>query len=224
MHNIHTQIKELLKTDYDIEELQNIANTVNLHIMNKQLENKGKIVKILNVPEKCERFYLHEVAPNVFIKAYDIQYPLECHSHRGFWCYCANDSRYYISINNLAICGYTTRILSENMIPIKFTEYDNKKEKNSIPANFYQPPEIYGGNDIRNITEKLRYVPKSVHTDRKYIIRVGDKDNLREDLSLCSDKELRLVKDIASHWLMVGFLAENENASKNKYIKNEFII
>lgn len=203
----------------DIEDLSVVQNMVadfNIKIVNRLLgENKqAKIIKI----EKKENMIRGDVAPGVKIKAFIIEDPAEAHNHRGFWCYHPDSSRYYLSINNKLVYSYVTNINAYNQQPIKFTEFDSNRGS-SKSTNFYHPPEIYGGDDRRQITEKMCFVPASTSSNPKksYIYRIGDRDTLGEDLVQASSSDIRLVRDVAAHWIMVGYLSARQETIRNRF-------
>lgn len=151
-----------------------------------------------------------EISPGVYIRAYVIDVPTDCHLYRGFWCYSPEDDRYYTSINNVVICGNPTELRREDELPYKFTEFNDNYKNNVSRDNFYNPPEKFGGKDKRILSEKMKYLPKSNHNKQKYTYRIGDVRNLRNDLMLSTNSEMRLVKDIGAHWMMILYLTSKE--------------
>ncbi len=152
------------------------------------------------------------VCKNINIPAFPIRTAAECHKYKGYWCWNADDNRFWISINGLAVPGYVTKVHAANACPIKFMEYDQQKKQNTDKINnYYKPPELFpGSSDIRHLTDRLRY---HNDTDRynndQFIISVSDADHVAEDISLLTDKNARLVCDVSSHYMMLGYLVRS---------------
>lgn len=154
----------------------------------------------------------YTVCKDILIPAFPIKTAVECHKYKGYWCWNADDNRFWISVNGLAIPGYVTKVHAANSCPIKFTEYDQHKKRDSDkPNNYYRPPELFpGSSDIRHLTDRLRY---HNDTDRynndQFIMSVSDSDNVARDISMLTDKNARLVCDVSSHYMMLGYLVRS---------------
>lgn len=226
-NNIHMDINEIKSNIIDhfdksicemsyeeIHSWHNIANYIMLKVMQKY--NPNKIVGMKKKGSKKTRMMNYKINEGVRVKAYSINHKDECHNYKGFWCYHSDSSRFYTSINNIAIEGYLTNIIPDNETPHKVTEYiPNKYNKKN--DNFYMPPELYGGNDIRNITERAKYVPHNkLKREDRYAYTIGDKKNITYDLYNSSDANIRYSANIGSHWTMVSFLCHREKEQRNR--------
>ena len=150
----------------------------------------------------------HLVADGVYVEAFSIKETAECHKHKGFWCYNPADSRFWVSINGIAIPSFVTKVHQSDRTPIKFTEYDAyKKCPPEKMKDFYRPPEVFpGSRDIRHLTDRLRFCPASQPDDSQYIIRASDKTTLAKDITMLTNRDARLIYDVASHYMMLGFV------------------
>ncbi len=154
----------------------------------------------------------YQVCKNISIPAYPIKSAIDCHKYKGYWCWNASDNRFWISINGLAVPGFVTTVHAANSCPTKFTEYDHQKNRDTDKINnYYKPPELYPGScDIRHLTDRLRYHNDSnKYNNDQFIIRVSDADHVANDINMLTDKDARLMCDITSHYMMIGYLVRS---------------
>lgn len=217
MSNFTSKINQIRKTlndvltnatDEEMLEVMELISAAQIKIINGTIKNsKIKLVK----PNKGKTKRC-EVAPNVYINAYPIDDESEVHNHRGYMCYHKDKDVFMYSINNHVIPVYVTNM---NKQPYKFIEYDKGKSANG--ENFYKPPELYGGNDKRQLTDRITYIPSSENShNNKYAIRVGDRDNLAEDISRLSASDMRLAMDNGSHWNMIHIMLSIAQKGRRK--------
>lgn len=149
-----------------------------------------------------------EIFPEFSIPVHYIKTPAECHRYLGRLCVIQGSPKYrgfWISINGIAIpCGLT-RMMTVYKRPKKFIEFDPTYSRGK---DFYHPPEIYPDmKDVRQLTSKMTYVPKSEDPGRNlYPIRISDSKNFENDIKHITDDEARLACDVASHYIMLGYL------------------
>jgi len=152
-----------------------------------------------------------EAAPGVFIKAYTIHNPNECHKFKGFWCWSVLYNRFYISINNFILESIVCNIHKGNEKPIKFLEHHNIKRKGHCrdvdwnSTDFYVPRAFNPmSDDRRALTNRAIFVPASEepHDNEIYIYRIGSRQTLSKDLPLLTDSDYRLYSDMTGSHLL----------------------
>lgn len=163
-----------------------------------------------------------EIAPGVYIQAFTIDKPTQCHDYLGWLCYNPDTERFYLSINGEILAGNTTVINSADKTPIKFNEHhdcalgqghllDYKDNK------FYVPPECNpASRDIHRLTNRMHYAPASQPlTERdKYCYRLGSRENAKADLAALEPKDFRLFQAITSNFLLHFVAAAREMNSR----------
>jgi len=149
-----------------------------------------------------------ELFPGFSIPVQYIKNPADCHRHMGRLCVIHGSPKFqgfWFSINGIAIpCGLT-RMLTTYERTRKFVERDPAYPTGK---DFYHPPEIYPAmNDVRQLTSKMTYVPKSEDPGRNpYPIRISDSKNFENDIKHITDDEARLACDVSSHYTLLGYL------------------
>jgi hypothetical protein len=155
----------------------------------------------------------HEVAPDVFIKAYTISTLDMCHRFKGWWCYCPSVDRFCISINHEVICGTASVIRPVSKTPKKFSEDRRSESMDWRQSNYYIPRERNpSSRDTREFTNKMKFVPAS-QTPKKYeayCYRLGSKDTLRDDVVSLKAEDYRLFADLTSNFLLCWTVASQE--------------
>jgi len=163
----------------------------------------------------------HEIAAQVHIEAHNIKDPAECHNYLGWWCYCSNDRRFYVSINGFAMSAVTTEILDGSIKPYKFHELlprNNHLAKNEHDCEFYVSRELYPkSNDRRMLTNRAIYVPscKVPEKHEKWVYRIGSRAYLADDLYHMTDFDYRTLKDQTGNFMLCMTAAHQENARRN---------
>lgn len=154
------------------------------------------------------------IGNDIYIDAYIVKSKKEIHKNKGYWCYNTRDKRFYTSINGIIVKAKATKILQSHDYPVKTIEYDSNR--NNKRTDFYAPPEIYGGYDVRNLSNKMEYVPKKISAFKRnsHAYTIGSIDNFEEDINLSDDKDIRYSSDIAAHftlmnWLINSYLQDN---------------
>lgn len=162
-----------------------------------------------------------EVAPGVYIYAYDISKEEDCHNFKGWWCWCQHIERFCISVNDHIIIASNIIINPADKIPIKFHEHKlcgTHEIMNIDPksTDFYIPRQFNpNSRDTRQLTNRIKFVPASeeLAANDKYVYRIGSRTTLAKDILTITDQDSRLFED------MVGSFMLALVALKSKIIK-----
>ena len=155
----------------------------------------------------------HEIVQGVFIKAYTIGTPEQCHKLKGWWCYCPDVDRFCTSLNGEIITGTVTNIRHASKTPKKFSEDRRSEAMDWTKSNYYVPrdrnPE---SRDVREFTNKMKFVPASQEPKKfeTYCYRLGSKDTLQEDVVKLQAEDYRLFEDLTSNFLLCWTVAAQE--------------
>lgn len=155
----------------------------------------------------------HELVQGVFIKAYTINNPEQCHKLKGWWCYCPDIDRFCTSLNGEIIVGTVTNIRHSSKTPKKFSEDRRSEAMDWTKSNYYVPrdrnPE---SRDVREFTNKMKFVPASQEPKKfeAYCYRIGSKDTLQEDVVKLQAEDYRLFADLTSNFLLCWTVAAQE--------------
>jgi len=175
-----------------------------------------KQTEITNVIEqqivpKPPQMKKREVAENVFIDSYTIGKPENCHNYKGYWCYCPENDRFYLSINGIALEAITTNILSAEIAPYKciehrnITTYGNADGIDWTRSKFYIPRQFDPtSKDIRQFTARMKFVPasKELRENELYTYRIGSRDTLYQDIQSIKPEDSRLFSDLVGNYLL----------------------
>lgn len=160
-----------------------------------------------------------EVAPDLFIQAVTVSNMDECHNNLGWWCWCPEQQRFGISINNKVYAGNTTVIHSITEQPVKFFEHRRcDKVENWVESDYYIPidknPE---SRDLRHFTNKMKFVPASRTPEKyeTYCYRLGSKDTLKDDVMTLKPEDYRLFSDLNVNFLLSLTAASIEMDRRN---------
>jgi len=160
-----------------------------------------------------------EVAPDLFIQAVTVSNMDECHNNLGWWCWCPEQQRFGISINNKVYAGNTTVIHSITEQPVKFFEHRRcDKVDNWVESDYYIPIEKNPeSRDLRHFTNKMKFVPASRTPEKyeTYCYRLGSKDTLKDDVMTLKPEDYRLFSDLNVNFLLSLTAASMEMDRRN---------
>jgi len=160
-----------------------------------------------------------EVAPDLFIQAVTVSNMDECHNNLGWWCWCPEQQRFGISINNKVYAGNTTIIHSITEQPVKFFEHRRcDKVENWVESDYYIPIEKNPeSHDLRHFTNKMKFVPASRTPEKyeTYCYRLGSKDTLKDDVMTLKPEDYRLFSDLNVNFLLSLTAASVEMDRRN---------
>lgn len=152
-----------------------------------------------------------EVADGVFIDSYTITKPEQCHNFKGYWCYCPEHNRFYLSINGAILEAITTNILSAEIAPYKCIEhrnitlYGNADGIDYTRSKFYIPRQFDPtSKDVRQFTARMKFVPasKELRENELYTYRIGSRDTLYQDIQHIKPEDTRLFSDLVGNYLL----------------------
>lgn len=182
-----------------------------------KLEANGwtEVSKRKTLPKVVKR----EVAPDLFIQAVTVSNMEECHNNLGWWCWCPEQQRFGISINNKVYAGNTTVIHSITEQPVKFFEHRRcDKVENWVESDYYIPIEKNPeSRDLRHFTNKMKFVPASRTPEKyeTYCYRLGSKDTLKDDVMTLKPEDYRLFSDLNVNFLLSLTAASVEMDRRN---------
>ncbi len=174
---------------------------------------KGNKKRAPVVPTVEPKLVNHELVQGVFIKAYTISNPEQCHKLKGWWCYCQESDRFCTSLNGEIITGTVTNIRHASKTPKKFSEDRRSEAMDWTKSNYYVPrdrnPE---SRDLREFTNKMKFVPASQEPKKfeTYCYRLGSKDTLQEDVTSLKSEDYRLFEDLTTNFLLCWTAAAQE--------------
>ena len=154
-----------------------------------------------------------EVAPGLFIPAFTINDPAECHQKLGHVCWSLRTERFCISINGEIITGNTTIIRPSGETPKKFIEHRRSENTDYRKSDYYVPYERNSNSrDIRQFTAKMRFVPASQELQKHevYVYRIGSRDTLKQDILSVQAEDYRLFSDLTMNFLLCRITAAQE--------------
>lgn len=175
------------------------------------VKNNKKRTPVASVVEV--KLVNHEIVQGVFIKAYTIGMPEQCHKLKGWWCYCQDLDRFCTSLNGEIITGTVTNIRHASKTPKKFSEDRRSEAMDWTKSNYYVPrdrnPE---SRDVREFTNKMKFVPASQEPKKfeTYCYRLGSKDTLHEDITSLKEEDYRLFEDLSANFLLCWTAASQE--------------
>lgn len=152
-----------------------------------------------------------EVADGVFIDSYTVAKPEQCHNYKGYWCYCPEYDRFYLSINGAVLEAITTNILSAEIAPYKCIEhrnislYGNADGIDYTRSKFYIPRQFDPeSKDVRQFTARMKFVPasKELRENELYTYRIGSRDTLYQDIQHIKPEDTRLFSDLVGNYLL----------------------
>lgn len=186
-----------------------------------QPEKQNKQKQISNPVQPPQLQCKREIAENVFIDAYTIKTPQECHNFKGYWCYIVNYNRFYISINDEILEAITTNILPPDITPYKCIEHRYAKGNTKIDwenSKFYVP-RIFDpkSRDVRQFTARMKFVSasKEIKENEPYTIRIGSRDTLPQDMKHATEEEIRLFNDYVGNFILM-FTAVSKYVNSNQ--------
>lgn len=164
-----------------------------------------------------------EVAPGVYLNAYTINHPRECHQYKGFLCWSVVYNRFYLSVNNEIIEATTAPIYSSEQKPYKCLEHRDcekygKCKEDYRTTDYYVPPRCNPeSKDIRHFTNRMSYVGAAQQLRKKdiYVYRLGNRPSLKEDLHHITEKDYYMFSDLTGNFLL-SLVAATKEMRKRK--------
>jgi len=177
--------------------------------------------EIANMPTR------RSVADEVDILAYPIKNPVDCHKHKGWWCWCATRERFYLSLNGMIMEAITCDIRPASDTPYKYYEHRDC-ETNGNELDFkttdYYVPRMFNpkSRDKRRFTSRMTFVPasKEPRPNQIYTFRLGSRETLKMDRQCITPSDYRLASDFTGNMLLcwtatTQYLTEKNNSEKS---------
>ncbi len=171
----------------------------------------GQSLKMLSKPIS------REVAPGVYIAAFNIDRPEYCHKYLGWWCYSETTKRFHLSVNGRMLTAVMTVINDKEKTPIKFHEHNQcnihgaRLDYRRTP--FYIPREYNPeSDDVRQLTNRMQFVPASheLKENDKYPYRIGCRNSLKQDLVYLEYRDYTLFEDITGNFALAWTASADE--------------
>lgn len=159
-----------------------------------------------------------EIAPGVYLNAYTINHPRECHQYKGFLCWSVVYSRFYISVNNEIIESITAPIYPSSKRPFKCLEHRDcekfgKYKDDYRKTDYYIPRRCNAeSKDVRHFTNRMSYVGASEPLKKNdvYVYRLGSRPNLYNDLNHLTEKDYYMFADLTGNYFLSLIAAAKE--------------
>lgn len=186
--------------------------------------NESHVVEITEIAAMPTR---RSVADEVDILAYPIKNPVDCHKHKGWWCWCATRERFYLSLNGMIMEAITSDIRPASDTPYKYYEHRDC-ETNGNELDFkttdYYVPRMFNpkSRDKRRFTSRMTFVPasKEPRPNQIYTFRLGSRETLKMDRQCITPSDYRLASDFTGNMLLcwtatTQYLTEKNNSEKS---------